>query len=168
MISSLLRICILALFYRLHDTWSVILSIIIIYVEKTSSLSTVVRPTLTHMKQQKHLWHPTSSGHMSLLLIYAIRPWPYMQIPAWSQWIAIYLQILLKYFQKHKAYAASFKNTRPTLMVFLVLATKHWSIVGLARQSWYTNYCWCSTTLTDSCVDLLAAAISYQPPPLSW
>ena len=76
-----------------------------IYVIKTSSLSTVVKPTMTRIKQQKYFWHPTSTEHISLLLIYAIRPWPYMRISAWSQWIAIYLHIRLKYIQKHKASA---------------------------------------------------------------
>ena len=116
---------------------------------KTSSLSTVVRPTMTHIKQQKYFWYLSSTLHISLQLIYAVRPWPYMRIPAWSQWIAIYLHILLKYTKKHKAYAASYNNIRPTLKAFFVRATKNWSIVGLVRQSWYKNHCWCSTTVSD-------------------
>ena len=44
--------------------------------KKTSSSSTVVRPTRTHWKQQKYFWHPTSRGHIPLLLIYAIRDSP--------------------------------------------------------------------------------------------
>ena len=42
--------------------------------KKTSSLSTAVRPTRTHIKQQQYFWHPTSRRHIVLLLIYAIRP----------------------------------------------------------------------------------------------
>ena len=38
---------------------------------------------------------------------------------------------------------------RPTLKAFFVRATKHWSIVGLIRQSCYKNHCWCSTTVSD-------------------
>ena len=38
-----------------------------IYIKKDSSLSTVVRPTMTHIKQQQYFWHPTSRGHTVLL-----------------------------------------------------------------------------------------------------
>ena len=105
---------------------------------------------MTHIKQQKYFWHPTSTGLISLLLIYTIRPWPFMRTLAWSQWIAIYLHIRLKYIQKHKAYAASYNNIKAyTLKAFFVRATKHWSIVGLVRQSCYTNNCWCSSTVSE-------------------
>ena len=58
-----------------------------IYVKKTSSLSTVVRPTMTHIKQLKYFWHPTSRGHISLLLIYAIRSWPYTVYCLSTHWL---------------------------------------------------------------------------------
>ena len=48
------------------------------YVWKTSSLSTVVWPTRTHIKQQTHFLHPSSTEHIVSLLIYAIRPWLYI------------------------------------------------------------------------------------------
>ena len=38
---------------------------------------------------------------------------------------------------------------RPMLKAFFVRATKHWSIIGLVRQSWYKNHCWGSTTVSD-------------------
>ena len=43
-----------------------------------------LRPTMTHIKQQKYFWHSTSKGHLVLLLICAIRQWPYIRIPAWT------------------------------------------------------------------------------------
>ena len=104
----------------------------------------------THKKQQKYSWHPTSRGHIILLLIYAIRPWPYMRITAWSQWIAI-SQNRLEYIPKHMAlcsilqhYQAYVKGLFRSRHKTLKQST---SIVGLARQNWFENYCWCLTTV---------------------
>ena len=63
--------------------------------------SCFVRLTTPYIKQQQYFQHPTSRGHIVLLLI------------------------LLKHIQKHMAYAASYNNVRPTLKAFFVRTTKH-------------------------------------------
>ena len=90
------------------------------------------------------------SGHIALLFIYAIRPWPYMRIPAWSQWsyisdsFAIHSKAygLCSILQQYQTYVKClFRSRHKTL--------KHHRPSALARQSWYKSHCWWSTTVSD-------------------
>ena len=105
-------------------------------------LLTVVRPTMTHRKQQQYFWQPIVSRQF--------------EFSYWSTHFAhgLIREILLNlnvspHFWKYIALAASNDNDRPTLKAFLLAPqlTEAIHVVGLAIQNWSESYCNSSTTV---------------------